>query len=145
MGSAPVFTLSSSRRHSFALADPLLDSFLDTLHLVHSLVIAHLTVRLACLDEFPHALHRSGVVVGDDGIFLLVLPGQVAHIPRGNGDSVMRSSDTGDDGDSGSEQDVAVSRNDASGHGGDKNVDGARKELLTGLLGRSKRSEGAGE
>lgn len=106
-----------------SLLDPILKSLSYTSHLVHGLVIAHLAVCLARLDKVLDTFSCPDVVVCQDRVFLLVLPGQIADISGGDGNDVVSAGDASDDRDDASEEDVAVAGNDASGHGGDQDVD----------------------
>lgn len=129
----------------FALADPLLDALPHTLNLVNGLVIAHLAVSLAGLDEMADSLSGPDVVVGKHGVLLLILPSQVSNISRGDGDDVVSSSDTGNDRHNATEQDVAVACDDGAGHCGDEHVYGAWEELLAALFRGRERGQSAGK
>jgi len=118
------------------LLDPVLDSISNALHLVHSLVITHLTVSFARLDEARESLSDHQVVVGYHGILLFILPDQVSDISCGNGYDVVGAGDGGDEGYGGTEKDVSVSGNDGTGHGGHGDVDGTGQQFLSGFFGR---------
>lgn len=129
----------------FALPHPVLDGFPGLADLVLQHAGRHLAVRNARLHKSGDTLLGPEVVLGNDGVALLVGPEQVTDVPRGDGEDGPRSDDADGDGHGRTEQDVAVAGDDAAGHGRDEDVDGAGHDLLARLLGRSQRRDGAGE
>jgi hypothetical protein len=100
---------------------------------------------LACFDEVVDARFCPEVGVGNDGVFLLVRPGQVADVVHCDGQHGVGGGDADGGGHAGAQQDVAVACDDGAGHGGDEDVQGAGEDALAGLLGRGQRADGAGE
>lgn len=120
----------------FALSDPLLDGFTHALDLIDSLIVTHLRVCLSSLDEVRNTITDTNVVIADNRVLFLILPDQISNIAGGDGENSIRSSNSGGNGHDTTEQDVAVSGNDAAGHGCDENVDGAGEKTFAAFSGR---------
>lgn len=102
-------------------------------------------MRLAGLDKVSHALLDSNVVIPNNRVALLVLPDQVANIPRRDGQDGVAGANTGGNGHGRAQQDIPVPGDDAAGHGGDKHVDASGQQALARLFRRCERGHGRGE
>ena len=120
----------------FALSDPLLDGFTHALDLIDSLIVTHLRVCLSGLDEVRNTIADTNVIIADDRVLLLILPDQISNIAGGDGENSIRGSNSSGNGHDTTEQDIAVSGNDAAGHGCDENVDGAGEKTFAAFSGR---------
>lgn len=134
-------------RHSrlFALLNPALNSFSRICYLVINELLANLAVNLCKADSSGELLTELEMGISNGRETLLVLPRQVRDISHGDGQYGPAGTNTESERDGRAEENVSVSGDDASGHGGDKDVDGAGHELLAALARWSQRGNGAGE
>lgn len=127
----------------------LLHPSLDRLPRISDFLIHHprakFTVHLGETCTLLQTLPDLQVCFRDSRNPLLVLPCQVRDVPHGDGEDDPASANTERKGRSCAEEDVAVARDDAAGHGGDKNVDSAGHELLVRLAGRGEGGDGSCE
>src|SRR5699024_5026042 len=127
------------------LLDPTLNSLSGVSYLLIHVSYTDILVNLGEAHTLLDALTQLDVRLGDGREALLVLPGQVGHVPHGDGKDGPPGADAEGKGHGGAQEDVAVARDDATRHGGDEHVDGAGHELLAALTGRGQRGNGAGE
>lgn len=91
------------------------------------------------------ALAQLDVGLCHGGEFLLVLPRQVGDVPHRDGQHGPAGADAQGKRHGGAQHNVAVAGEDAAGHGGDEDVDGAGHELLAALARGGQGGDCAGE
>lgn len=124
--------------HLFPLPHPPLNSLPRLrnalLHLVHSKPRVNTSEAPSLLNTLPNPQMR----IGNNGEPSLILPDQPTDIVHGNRQQHPGRTDTETDGSRSPEEDVPVTNEDASGHGGHEDVDGSWHQTLAGLRGWGK-------
>jgi len=115
----------------------LLDPSLKILACISQLALDHtnssLRMCLSSLDELRDPVLHPEMGIRQHGVFLFVGPDEVSDVLGGDGQHELCSGDADSDGDGGSKEDVAVARDDGTGHGGDEDVESAWENLLAGF------------
>lgn len=137
--------LTFRHSHLFALLNPTLDGFSRIRYLVVNELLSNLAVNLGKADSPGELLAELEMGISDSRESLLVLPRQVGNVAHGDGQYGPAGTNTESERDGRAEENVSVSGDDASGHGGDKDVDSTRHELLAALARWSERGNGSGE
>ena len=116
-----------------ALPNPALEPISCLVQLVLHHAGCHARVRLSGLDEVRDSFSCAQMRVCQDWVLLLIGPYEIAHVPGCDGQDYVGCGDADCEGNGRSEEDVAVARDDRSGHGCDKNVQRTREYLLAGF------------
>lgn len=129
----------------FPLLNPVLQCLSHISDLVVNVLCAHLPVDLGKRNGLLDTLAQLDVRLCHGGELLLVLPRQVGDVPHRDGQHGPASADAQGKRHGGAQHDVAVAGEDAAGHGGDEDVDGAGHELLAALARGRQGGDCAGE
>lgn len=129
----------------FSLLNPVLQCLPHIGDLVVDVLYTHLPVDLGKRNGLLDTLTQLDVGLSHGRELLLVLPRQVGDVPHRDGEHSPAGADAQGKGHGGAQDDAAVAGEDAAGHGGDEDVDGAGHELLAALSRGCQGGDCAGE